>query len=108
MKKDKELIVTSLNKLEKWLEGHNYKAYDPADGLTSFLRPLTFGNLCLDRLLQQLIWRSPVNLRPLLGVKPLDSFIGRGYIARAYLIMLKLSGDDRYFGFTQLRDKTTS
>jgi len=96
MKKDKELILTSVNKLEKWLEGHNYKGYDPADGLTSFLRPLTFGNLYLDRLLQQLIWRSPINLRPLLGVKRLDSLIGRGYIARAYLIMFKLSGDDSY------------
>jgi rhamnogalacturonyl hydrolase YesR len=96
MKKDKELIFTSVNKVEKWLEGHNYKGYDPADGLTSFLRPLTFGNLFLDRILQQLIWRSPINLRPLLGVKRLDSFIGRGYIARAYLIMFKLSGDDSY------------
>lgn len=96
MKNDRAIIFASLKKLEEWLEEHNYKGYDPADGLTSYLRPLTFGNLYLDRILQQLIWRSPLNLRPLLGVKPLDSFIGRGYIARAYLIMFKLSGDDGY------------
>ena len=93
---DREIITTSLNKLEKWVEDHNYKGYDPADGLTSYLRPLTFGNLFLDRLLQQLIWRSPINLRPLLGVKPLDSNIGRGYMAWGYLTMFKLTGDQTY------------
>jgi hypothetical protein len=89
----KETIHTSVTKLEKWLQDHQYRGYDPADGLTSYLRPLTFGNLLLDRLLQQLIWRSPVNLRPLLGVRKKDSCIGRGYIARAYLLMFKMSGD---------------
>jgi rhamnogalacturonyl hydrolase YesR len=92
----KEVIESSINKLEKWVEDHNYKGYDPADGLTSYLRPLTFGNLFLDRLLQQLIWRSPINLRPLLGVKPLDSFIGRGYMAWGYLTRYKTTGNESY------------
>ena len=96
MMNEREKISTSVKNLEKWLEAHDYKGYDPADGLTSFLRPLTFANLFLDRILQQIIWRSPINLRPILGVKRLDSLIGRGYIARAYLIMFKLSGDERY------------
>jgi len=95
-KYDREIISTSLKKLEKWVEDHNYKGYDPADGLTSYLRPLTFGNLFLDRLLMQLIWRSPINLRPLLGVKPLDSNIGRGYMAWGYLTMLKITGNEDY------------
>ncbi|NPU84673.1 MAG: hypothetical protein HPY65_09305 [Syntrophaceae bacterium] len=89
-------LEKSILKLEKWVEDHNYKGYDPADGLTSYLRPLTFGNLFLDRLLMQLIWRSPINLRPLLGVKPLDSNIGRGYMAWGYLIMFQLTGDQAY------------
>jgi rhamnogalacturonyl hydrolase YesR len=92
----KNKIKNSLNKLEKWVEDHNYKGYDPADGLTSYLRPLTFGNLFLDRLLQQLIWRSPINLRPLLGVKPLDSCIGRGYMAWGYLTRYKTTGNESY------------
>jgi len=91
-----KVIKKSLKKLEKWVEDHDYRGYDPADGLTSYLRPLTFGNLFLDRLLMQLIWRSPINLRPLLGVKPLDSNIGRGYMAWGYLTMFKLSGDQSY------------
>ncbi|MGB5156744.1 MAG: hypothetical protein WBN77_04815 [Desulfobacterales bacterium] len=92
----KEIISTSIQKLEKWIEDHDYKGYDPADGLTSFLRPLTFGNLFLDRLLQQLVWRSPINIRPIVGVKPLDSCIGRGYMAWGYLTMLKTTGDNSY------------
>jgi hypothetical protein len=89
-------IENSLNKLEKWVEDHNYKGFDPADGLTSYLRPLTFGNLLLDRILQQLIWRSPINIRPLLGVKPKDSFIGRGYMAWGYLTRYNKTGDKKY------------
>lgn len=96
MDNTKKDIEQSLKKLEKWVEDHNYKGYDPADGLTSYLRPLTFGNLFLDRLLQQLVWRSPVNIRPIVGVKPLDSFIGRGYMAWGYLTILKMTADENY------------
>jgi hypothetical protein len=96
MDRAKETILASARKLESWLEDHHYRGYDPADGLTSYLRPLTFGNVFLDRVLQQVIWRSPINLRPILGVKPLDSFVGRGYIARAFLLMFRLTGDLSY------------
>ena len=92
----KEIIKESALNVEKWVEDHDYKGYDPADGLTSYLRPLTFGNLFLDRCLQQLVWRSPINIRPLVGVKPLDSCIGRGYMAWGYITMLKVTGDETY------------
>lgn len=92
----KASLIESIKKLEKWVEDNDYKGYDPADGLTSYLRPLTFGNLLLDRLLLQLVQRSPINLRPLLGIKPLDSFIGRGYMARGYLTMFKTTGNENY------------
>jgi hypothetical protein len=96
MRNESVTILSSLKKLENWIEVNRYKGYDPADGLTSYLRPLTFGNLFLDRILLQLVQRSPVNLRPLLGVKPLDSFIGRGYMALGYLTMLKITGNGDY------------
>lgn len=92
----KPMLEESIKKVGKWVEDNDYKAYDPADGLTSYLRPLTFGNLFLDRLLLQLVWRSPINLRLLLGIKPLDSFIGRGYMAWGYLTMLKITGNENY------------
>ena len=92
----KEVIQTSIQKLEKWVEDHNYKGYEPFDGLSSIFRPLTFGNLFLNRLLLQLVRQSPINLRPILGVKPLDSTIGRGYMAWGYCNMFKLTGDLAY------------
>lgn len=92
----KEKILTSIKKVEKWVEDHDYKGYEPFDGLSSWFRPLTFGNLILDRLLLQLIRQSPINLRPIFGVKPLDSTIGRGYMAWGYCNMFKLTGDQSY------------
>jgi hypothetical protein len=96
MQNTQETIMTSLKNLEKWVEDHDYKGFDPADGLTSYFRPLTFGNLFMDRLLQQLVWRSPINIRPLVGVKPLDSCIGRGYMAWGYITMFKITRNETY------------
>lgn len=92
----KEVIKESALKVEKWVEDHDYKGYEPFDGLSSIFRPLTFGNLLFDRLLLQLIRQSPINLRPLFGVKPLDSTIGQGYMAWGYCHMYKLTGDEKY------------
>jgi rhamnogalacturonyl hydrolase YesR len=64
--------------------------------LSSYLRPLTFKNLFLDRLLMQIVRQSPVNLRPLLGIKPLESTKGRGYMASGYLSMLLSTRDEKY------------
>jgi hypothetical protein len=76
-------IDSALSRVQKWVEDRNYKGYDPGDGLTSWLRPLTCGNLFAERLLQQAIWKSPINLRPWVGIKPLDSTKGRGFMAWA-------------------------
>jgi rhamnogalacturonyl hydrolase YesR len=92
----KDEILSSLIQLERWVEEHEYRGYEPFDGLSSFLRPLTFGNLLLDRLLMQFIRQSPVNLRPILGVKPLDSTIGRGYMAWGYLAMFRATRNEEY------------
>jgi len=98
--KNQNKIEVSVRMVEKWVEEHDYKGYEPFDGLSSTFRPLTFGNLLLDRLLLQLIRQSPINLRPLFGVKPLDSTIGRGYMAWGYCHMFMITGDQRYRGKT--------
>lgn len=92
---DSLLIARSLERVERWVERRNYKGYDPGDGLTSFLRPLTCGSLLGERILQQAVWKSPINLRPLLGVVPLDSTKGRGFMAWGYLLLHRAGGDDR-------------
>jgi hypothetical protein len=40
--------------------------------------------------------QSPINLRPLLGIKPLESTKGRGYMAWGYLAMLRHTGESAY------------
>src|SRR5687768_16108579 len=86
----------SLRSVQAWVEQRDYKGYDPGDGLTSFLRPLTFGSIFAERILQQAIWKSPWNVRPLVGVKPLDSTKGRGFMAWGYLLLFKASGEQPY------------
>lgn len=96
MSETKKAIEDSLNKVERWVEDHNYKGYEPFDGLSSPVRLLTLNNTFAERLLQQLVRQSPINLRPLLGVKPLESTKGRGYMAGGYLTRFKLTGDEVY------------
>jgi hypothetical protein len=93
----RRLIADSLQRLERWIEEHDYRAYEPFDGLSSRLRPLTFGSLFLDRLLMQAVRQSPLNLRPLLGIKPLPSTKGQGYMAAGYLTMFAAAGDPAYY-----------
>ena len=79
-----------------WVEAHAYEAYDPGDGNNSFLHHLTFNNLLLERFLQQSVYRAPLNLRPLLGIRPHTSTKGMGYIAWGYLKMSRITGEARY------------
>jgi rhamnogalacturonyl hydrolase YesR len=90
------LIERSLNRVERWVEEHNYRGYEPFDGLSSWFRPLTFGNLFAERLLLQSIRQCPVNLRPLMGVTPKESTKGRGYMAAGYLTRCRTTGNANY------------
>lgn len=91
-----EEVKRSLSSVQVWVEQQEYRGYEPFDGLSSWLRPLTFGSLLGDRLLLQLIRQSPMNLRPLLGVKPKDSTKGRGYMASGYLLLYQATKQQEY------------
>ncbi len=93
---EQQPLVNSIDKLEAWVEAHDYKGYDPGDGLNSFLRSMTFGNRLAERVLLQIVWKSPINLRPLIGIKPMDSTKGRGYMAAGYLLRSQTTGDARH------------
>lgn len=93
---DLTLLTDSLNKVQRWVEAGNYKGYEPFDGLSSPLRRLTFENLLALRMLQQLVRQSPLNLRPILGIKPLDSTKGRGAMAWGYLLLFKSTTQAEY------------
>lgn len=89
-------IKSSLDQLQGWVEMHNYRGYEPFDGLSSWARPLAFRNLFAERLLMQLIRQSPINLRPLMGVTPKDSTKGRGYMASGYLLLYRATDCQEY------------
>jgi rhamnogalacturonyl hydrolase YesR len=82
-------VRQSLDQVCSWVEDHEYRGYEPFDGLSSWARPLTFRNLMAERILQQLIRQSPINLRPLMGISQKDSTKGRGYMAWGYLILYR-------------------
>jgi hypothetical protein len=87
-------ISNSLIAVQNWVECQQYRGYEPFDGLSSFLKPLTFNNLLAERLLQQLIRQSPINLRPMLGVRKKESTKGRGYMAWGYLLLYRTTQDE--------------
>lgn len=89
-------IHHSLSLLQGWIEQQGYRGYEPFDGLSSWARPLLCGNLLAERLLQQLIRQSPINLRPALGVRPKESTKGRGYMASGYVMLYRVTSQQEY------------
>ncbi len=91
------LLLKSSGAVQGWVESHGYRGYEPFDGLSSPLKKLTFGNLLAERILQQAVRQSPINIRPLVGIKPLESTKGRGMMAWGYLLLHRTSGISDYW-----------
>lgn len=89
-------LSESVARLERWVELHDYKGYEPFDGLSSAARRLTFGNRFLEQILMQIGRQSPINFRPLLGITPLESTKGRGYMAWGHLAMWQRTGAEEH------------
>jgi hypothetical protein len=82
-------IDASLDRLVGWVQRHRYRGYEPADGNASAFFPLTMGRTLPMRVLQQAVLRAPMNIRPLVGVPPHESAIGRGYMAWSYVVQYR-------------------
>ncbi len=89
----KASIYESINRLSGWLEKNDYRGYDTFDGLSAFLRPLTFETKYLRIVLQQSVRRLLVNLRPVLGIPMEHSSKGMGFLARGFMRLHKTTGD---------------
>jgi hypothetical protein len=65
-------ISKSTSALRNYIEDRKYSGFDPYDGLNAplFNIKLLKRNKKLRFLFQQFIKRSPVDLRPVLGIKP--------------------------------------
>ena len=99
MKLDRDYsnICDSLNKLEGWVQEAGWKAYDTFDGLASpYAGLITRNNPFLKQVWQQGVRRFPINLRPLLGIKPSMSSKGMGFFAQGYLRLFKTHNNPRF------------
>ena len=86
-------IYGSISKLSRWLEKNDYRGYDTFDGLSAWVRPLTFENDFLRIALQQGVRRFPLNLRPLLGIPKSHSTKGMGFLASGFIRLHQATGE---------------
>jgi hypothetical protein len=94
------MLKGRIDLLEQYMVKHQFKGYDPYDGLMSPLFKLPFlrSNHTFRFLSQQVIKRSPVNLRSLLLIHPGENPVTLGLSLQAYsmLIQTELSKQSYY------------
>ncbi len=94
---ERKNVHEALLKLHSWVEKAEWKAYDTFDGLSSpYARYLTFNRPFLKQVWQQSVRRFPINLRPLLQIKPNVSSKAMGFFAQGYLRLYQNYKDPRY------------
>jgi hypothetical protein len=93
----KDEIRRALLKLEAWVIRSEWKAYDTFDGLSSPLAKFfTLEIPFLRQVWQQSVRRFPINLRPLLGIKPSMSTKGMGFFSQGYLRLFQTDGREEH------------
>lgn len=87
-------VLAVIRHLFGWLEAHDYRGYDTFDGLSAWVRPLTFKTRLLQTVLQQGVRRFPLNLRPVLGIPRAHSSKGMGFLARGFIRLHESTGEE--------------
>ncbi len=83
------------SRIRRWGEACEWSGWDPYDGLNSPAAPVvTLGTAIGRRLFTQVIKRSPLNLRPLVGIRPARDHKAIALVASAYSTLGSLSDDD--------------
>ena len=86
-----------LNRLENFIENEAWCGYDPYDGLNSrFLRFLTFNGKWSRIAITQAVKRSPINFRPLLGIRKMRNPKAMGLLAHAYIERYRRKKNQKY------------
>lgn len=81
--------------LDAWIEAQNFRGWDPFDALNSpLLKRLTLNNRRIGQMWVQLLKRSPVNLRPILGVPKGYNPKGMGLFLETYTRKYQCTGDE--------------
>jgi hypothetical protein len=91
---NKKRVENVLDAVLNWSRSQRYRGYNKHDGLNSPLLHLMLGWAKWPRLIAiQGVMRSPLNLRPLLGVKKTYNPKGLSLFTRAYLDRYRATGD---------------
>lgn len=86
---NKTLLIESIQKLDKYCENENYKGYSLYNSHNSFLPFNKMGKI-ISFYSNQIIKRSPVNIRPFIGIKRGINPKGYGLFLHAYSFMSDL------------------
>jgi hypothetical protein len=91
--------VSAVDAIRRWGEACDWRGYDPYDGLNSpFASYLTLGTAIGQRALTQVVKRSPINVRPLLRIKPAHNDKALGLVASGYARLAAARDDDTAAG----------
>ena len=84
----------AIERIRAWGEKRDWRGYDPYDGLASpAAGVLSLGTALGRRVLTQAVKLSPLNLRPLLGIRPAWNAKGMALVASAYARLWAAEGD---------------
>lgn len=83
----------ALDKVRAWIEAEEFNGYDPYDALTGWMPFQRFGKWA-PVLAIQLQKRSPINLRPLLGIRKSYNPKAIGLLLEAYSLLYRNEGDE--------------
>jgi hypothetical protein len=87
-------MLAACRRVLAYAEARNYAGYSKYDSLNSlFIRAICLNIPLLRLVTQQIVMRSPINLRPLLGVKKSKNPKGMGLFALAYLNLYAALGE---------------
>lgn len=88
-------VRAALAHIRAWGEHREWRGNDPYEGLNSPLAPvLSLGSALGRRVVTQAVKRTPVNIRPLLGIRPGWNAKAIGLVASAYARLAAADGDD--------------
>ncbi len=90
---NQQLIWNSLESLYHWVKRERYLGWDPYDGLSGEISRKFANKKLLNIAMIQLNLYSPVNLRPLLGIKKDRANKAIALFSRAYLGLYGATGD---------------
>ena len=90
-----QTIEQAVGQMRAWGEARDWKGYDPYDGLNSPVASVVaLGTPLGRRVVTQAVKLAPVNLRPLLGIRPEWNAKALGLVASGYARLWAATGDE--------------